>query len=71
MIQPYNDYSGHYELLRIVFRALYKALLAKDYEEAIKLTEDIIDEARLVAKWCRGEMDKEAVTTPLPRDPHP
>lgn len=65
-MQPFNDYAGHYELMRIVFRALYKALLAKDYEEAIKLTEDIIDEARSVAKWCRGELDREAVTKPLP-----
>jgi hypothetical protein len=54
-----DDYSGHYEALRRNVRELYRTLLAKDYEHATTVAEQIIYEALIVSRWARQELERE------------
>ena len=54
-----DDYSGHYEALRRNVRELYRTLLAKDYEHANKVVDQILYEAIIVGRWARQELERE------------
>ncbi len=54
-----DDYSGHYESLRRNVRELYQTLLAKDYEYASTVAEQIIYEALIVSRWAQREIERE------------
>lgn len=55
-----DDFAGHYELLKRQVRKLYTALLTKDYEGAVTITESVRHEAGIVAQWAQNEIDREA-----------
>ena len=54
-----DDFSGHYELLKRQVRELYAALLKKDYEGAVVITESVRREAAIVGQWAQREIDRE------------